>query len=281
MIGRVTVIKHEQRNVAVNGIAMNVVLAGEGEPLLLLHGFPDSSNLWRYAIPGLVRAGFRVIAPDQRGFGDSSAPSGIDSYRIECIAADAIALLDTLGIARAALIAHDWGAVIGWQLVGAYPDRFSAYVALAVGHPNALASCGIRQKLKSWYVAFFQWRGVAEKIFRARGFLLLNLITRETGEIPLWRRDLSRPGRLTAAMNWYRANFNTLTRGDFPRTRVATLGLIGSDDVALTVEQMEQSAQFVDAPFECHVIADKGHWLPLHACDEIEPRIVAFLRAHP
>ena len=269
----------EQRTLRINGLDMHVLLAGTGEALLLLHGFPDSSQLWRKMIPGLVAAGFRVIAPDQRGFGSTTAPSEAADYSIARIAADAIALLDALGIERAALMAHDWGSIIGWRLAADHPDRFSRFVALAVGHPNALAAVGIRQMLKSWYVLLFQLRRIAEVIVRAGDFFVLRWITRHEPEVAIWRRDLSRPGRLTAGMNWYRANFTALTKADFPSARIPTLGIIGSADVALTETQMANSGRFVDASFDWHLIDGAGHWLPLHAAVEVERRAIAFLTA--
>lgn len=256
---------------------MHVVVAGSGPDLLLLHGFPDSSRLWREVIPGLVAAGFRVIAPDQRGFGLTDAPTDVAAYTIERIVADAVAVLDALGIARAGLIAHDWGAVIGWRLVADHPDRFSRYLALAVGQPNALTSAGLRQIARSWYVLFFQLRGIAEAAVRARNFAMLGWMTGHEPEIATWRRDLARPGRLTAALSWYRANFWHLVRSRFPVARVPVLGLIGSADVALTEAQMVNSGPFVDAPFQAVIIEGAGHWLPLHHANDIVRHAVAFL----
>ncbi len=269
----------EQRTVSIAGLEMHVVLAGTGEPLLLLHGFPDSSKLWRELIPGLVEFGFRVIAPDQRGFGLTTMPSSVGEYTIATIAADAIGLLDVLGVTRAALIGHDWGSIIGWRLAADHPDRFSRFVALSVGHPNALCRSGIRQMSRSWYVALFQWRGLAEALLLADDFLLLRRLTHDEPEIVNWRQDLSRRDRLTAGMNWYRANFRELTKAVFPQSSIPVLGIIGSADAALTVEQMTNSGRFAPAGFESHVIEGAGHWLPLHNAAEVERLAVKFLRA--
>jgi pimeloyl-ACP methyl ester carboxylesterase len=269
----------EHRTLRINGLDMHVELAGDGVPLLLLHGFPDSSVLWRKMVSALVAGGFRVIAPDQRGFGQTTAPAHTDAYTVAQIAADAIALLDALGIARAALMAHDWGSVIGWRLAADHPDRFTRYVALAVGHPNALVRAGLPQMLKSWYVVAFQLRGIAEAIVSAGDFWVLRRMTGNEPEIAIWRTDLSRPGRLTAGMNWYRANFIDTIKADAPRARIPVLGFIGSADVALTVTQMANSGAFCDAPFAWQMIDGAGHWLPLHAADTITPGAIAFLQA--
>jgi pimeloyl-ACP methyl ester carboxylesterase len=124
----------------VNGIEMHVVTAGSGPDVLLLHGFPDSHELWRHQIPALVAAGFRVIAPDLRGFGLTEIPKGgVAAYRVENLVADVVALLDVLGVEKVRLVAHDWGAVIGWLTAIKHPDRIDRYVAISVGHPTAYA----------------------------------------------------------------------------------------------------------------------------------------------
>jgi pimeloyl-ACP methyl ester carboxylesterase len=269
----------EHRIIPINGLNMQITLAGHGEPLLLLHGFPDSSKLWRNMIPALAGAGFQVIAPDQRGFGETTAPGEVSDYSIARIAADAIALLDALGIERAALMGHDWGALIGWRLAADHPDRFSCFVALSVGHPKAMIHAGFRQKLKSWYFLLFLLRGIGEAVVSAADFKALGWMTRQDSEMAIWRRDLSRPGRLTAGMNWYRANIMALSKADFPSSRIPVFGLVGTNDVALGIEQMTDSAKFVDASFQCEVIEGAGHWLPLHAAAEIEPQIIGFLKS--
>ena len=112
------------KTLRVNGIDINVAIEGEGPAVFLLHGFPDSSALWRDVMPVLVEAGYQVIAPDQRGFGESDAPLGVKQYRMVTIVSDAITVLDALGISKAHLVAHDWGAIIGWTLAGQHGERF-------------------------------------------------------------------------------------------------------------------------------------------------------------
>src|SRR5271166_4332693 len=136
----------------VNDIQMYVEVVGSG-PDVLLHGFPDTRHLWRNQVPALVAAGFRVIAPDLRGYGRTQIPDGgVASCRIETLVADVKALLDALGVAKARLVAHDWGAVIGWRVAIAHPERVDRYVAVPVGHPTAYARGGLRQKLMGWYI---------------------------------------------------------------------------------------------------------------------------------
>lgn len=267
----------ERRVFHLNGLELSVTLAGEGRPLLLLHGFPDSAELWRKMIPSLVQAGFRVIAPDQRGFGRSSAPTDEADYTVDKIGADAIALLDALGLEQVDLAAHDWGAIIGWALVSAHPQRFRRYVAFSVGHPSSYADAGLEQKLKGWYVLLFQARGFAEAVFRAANFRILRVITQDNPEVEHWASDMSRPGRLTAAINWYRANFKLLFGRPVGRVRVPTLGVWSSGDVALSEDQMTGSAKYLDAPFRYARLDGVGHWIPVDAPDEASRLVIDFL----
>ena len=261
----------------INGLNLNVLVEGAGEPVLLLHGFPDSNYLWRDMIPPLVEAGYQVIAPDQRGFGESDAPKEKENYAMELIAKDAVAILDELGIEKAKLVAHDWGAVIGWLLAGTYPERFECYTAISVGHPIAYASAGYEQKKKGWYVLFFQLRGIAEKMTMARNWAIFRKTVHNHPEADHWIADLSRPGRLTAAMNWYRANFFKLLKADFPRVKIPVFGIWSTKDVALAEDQMIGSEAYVDAPWRYERMKDISHWVPVDAPDKLSELIIEFL----
>lgn len=265
-------------SVDVNGLTLNVLVEGEGEAVLLLHGFPDSNYLWRGVIPILVKAGYKVIAPDQRGFGESDAPEGKDNYDMELIARDAIAVLDELGIEKAKLVAHDWGAMIGWLLAGTYPDRFENYTAISVGHPKAYAGAGFEQKKKGWYVLFFQLVGIAEKAFMANDWAIFRKTVNDHPEIDHWIEDLSRPGRLTAGMNWYRANLSKLWKADFPRLKIPVFGIWSTEDVALAEDQMISSAAYVDAPWRYERLEGVSHWVPADAPEELSRMVLDFIK---
>ena len=261
----------------INGLNLNVLVEGAGEPVLLLHGFPDSNYLWRGVIPRLVKAGYQAIAPDQRGFGESDAPKGKENYAMDLIAKDAVAVLDELGIEKAKLVAHDWGAVIGWLLAGTYPERFECYTAISVGHPKAYASAGYEQKKKGWYVLFFQLRGIAEKMTMANNWATFRKTVNDHPEFDHWIADLSRPGRLTAGMNWYRANLSKLWKADFPRVKIPVFGIWSTKDVALAEDQMIRSAAYVDAPWRYERMEDISHWVPVDAPDKLSELIIKFL----
>lgn len=246
-----------------------------GKPVLLLHGFPDSIYLWRGVIPHLVKAGYRVIAPNQRGFGESEAPEGKENYDMGLIARDAVAVLDALDIPRAKLVAHDWGAMIGWLLAGTYPQHFENYAAISLGHPSACASAGFEQKNKELLVrALFSVGGYCRKAVMAKDWALFRKTVHDHPEMDHWIEDLSRPGRLTAGMNWYRANLSTLWKVSFPRVSIPVLGIWSDGDVGLSEDQMIGSAAFVDAPWRYERLEGVSHWVPVDVPDRLSALIL-------
>src|SRR5215471_10113008 len=147
------------------GVRLNVEVYGpeRGRPVLLLHGFPDTGRLWSKQIEPLVGAGFRLIVPDQRGYGQSDKPAEVDAYNLLLLAADPVAILDQLGVERVHVVGHDWGAAIGWVMASFAPERVERLAVLSVGHPSSFASAGFEQREKSWYMLLFQFEGIAEQ----------------------------------------------------------------------------------------------------------------------
>jgi pimeloyl-ACP methyl ester carboxylesterase len=263
------------RELEVNGVRLHVVIEGTGPDVLLLHGFPDSHVLWRHVLPRLVAAGYRVIAPDLRGFGESEAPAGRAAYRIPALVGDVIGLLDALGIGTARLVGHDWGAVIGWQACLAYPERFVRFAAISVGHPTAYATAPLEQKRKAYYILLFQLVGVAEWLLRLGHWRALSAAY--PAEAPNWITALSRPGRLTAALNYYRANIGRLLRRDRRRVRLPVMGVWSSRDAALCEAQMTESRHYVDGPWRYERLDGVGHWIPLEAPERLISLLLDFL----
>jgi pimeloyl-ACP methyl ester carboxylesterase len=266
------------RIIRVNGVDLYVVIEGEGPDVLLLHGFPDAHDVWRKQIPLLAGAGYRVIAPDQRGCGASAMPAARSDYAVASLVADVVGLLDALGVARVRLVGHDWGAVIGWQLCLSHPERIDRYVALSVGHPVAYARASLEQKLKGWYVLFFQLPGLAEWALRRRDWWLLRKLTGFETEAANWIERLKRPGRLTAALNYYRANLGIILSRPGPQVRVPVMGIWSDGDVFLAESQMLASQKFVDAPWRYERIAGANHWLQLTAADRVDSLLLDYLR---
>src|SRR6059036_2121988 len=152
------------RRIPGSGVELAVRDEGAGPPVLLLHGFPDSSALWRHQIPALTAAGFRVVAPDLRGFGASEKPAEVGAYRVGRSVADMVALLDALDIAQARVVGHDWGAGVAWALASFVPERVERLVALSVGHPALRSRRTIESRRLAWYTLLFQFEGVAEEL---------------------------------------------------------------------------------------------------------------------
>lgn len=254
----------KQETIKANGIEFNVATVGKGKPALLLHGFPDTHKVWRKQFGALADAGYRVIAPDLRGYGDTEAPLSVESYGIAHLRTDMVALLDAMQVDRAYVIGHDWGAVIGWQLSMFAPERVERFAALSVGHPQAYANAGMVQKLKAWYAALFQLPGVAEAMLAAGSLAALRPYAADDEQVADWRANLGREGRATAALNYYRANRQLALAGSYPEVTVPVLGIFSEGDPALTEGQMRDSAQYVTGTFRYEKLEGKiGHWLQL------------------
>jgi len=160
------------REIDTSGITLHAVVAGpaSGEPLILLHGFPEFWYGWRKQIPALAEAGYRVIVPDQRGYNLSDKPEGLDSYTLRTTAADAVGILDSLGYDEAKFVGHDWGAAVLWQVLLEHPDAVDRVVTINIPHPAVFDEYleKPRQMLRSSYMFFFQIPYLSEKALAAR-----------------------------------------------------------------------------------------------------------------
>lgn len=263
--------------IAVDEVSVNVHIRGDGPPVLLLHGFPDTSTVWRHQVPALAGAGYHVLAPDLPGYGDSDIPRSPDAYRVDTLVDALVTVLDGCGITSASVVGHDWGAVLAWRLATRHPDRVDRLVALSVGHPVAWAGSGLQQRLRSSYVLFFATPVLAEKSLSARDFWLFRQLMRDETEFPLWHAQLSRPGRLEAALGLYRANLDLPRLGGWTPLPMPVMGLWGEGDPALTETQMTQSAQLARGGWRYERVPDAGHWLQRTRPDEVNALLLDFL----
>lgn len=266
------------RLVRCNGINLYVEEHGAGPPVLLLHGWPDSARLWRHQIAPLVAAGRRVITPDLRGFGRSDRPEAVAAYALSTIVLDVIDLLDTLGIDRVDLVGHDWGAALAWLTAALHPDRIRRLVVLSVPHPQVPPS--IRQREMAWYQLYFQFTDVAEANLMHNDWALLREISRGDGDTEQQLADLSRPGALTASLNWYRANLTPRAPGPramLPPVQAPTLGIWSTGDHYLDGERMAASGQFVVGPWRYEQVDGASHWIPLDAPDRVNELLLEWL----
>ncbi|MBN1470856.1 MAG: alpha/beta hydrolase [Syntrophaceae bacterium] len=264
------------QSIKINDLKFNVAIEGKGLPVILLHGFPDSAYVWREQIKALSQKGYQVIAPDLRGMGDSEAPQERKQYGVDIICSDVVALMDYLGIEKAPVIGHDWGAVTGWVFTGKYPERVKCYVALSVAHPKAYRS-NLEQLLRGWYTVLFQFPYIAEGIIRAFDWFPVHKMTNNHPEAGHWIEDLNRKGRLSAALNWYRANEIHMLLGDFPKIKVPVLGIWSTGDIFLCEKPMLLSARYVDAPWSYERIEGAGHWIPLDAPKRLNNILIDYL----
>ncbi len=157
---------------SVNGIRLHYVEAGTGPLVILLHGFPEFWYSWRHQLTALSEAGFRVVAPDQRGYNESDKPAGVSAYRIENLTADIAALVRHLGEPSAHIVGHDWGGVVAWHLPLHHPGLVRRLVILNAPHPALFVQALSRpaQLLRSWYIFFFQLPWLPEWALRRRNF---------------------------------------------------------------------------------------------------------------
>lgn len=269
-----------------NGITFRCRLAGDsGEPVILLHGFPETSHMWVGLLPELEAAGYRCLAPDQRGYSPGARPEGIENYTYEAIAGDVIALADAWGLGRFHLVGHDWGAGAGWAAVALHPERIASWSALSVPHVAAFGRA-IRedddQAKRSTYITFFQEPGVAEAALSANDFAGLKNVWSASSEAEKaeYLSVLSKPGALTAALNWYRGS-NGLEPSDlFGDVHTPTLLVWGNQDTAIGRVGVENGAKFMKGPYT-FLELDAGHWLIQEAFPAVSAAILGHLRANP
>jgi pimeloyl-ACP methyl ester carboxylesterase len=269
-------------------VELNVATAGDGAPVVLLHGFPDSWQVWRHQIGALAAAGYRVIAPDLRGYGGSSRPADVTAYGIGRLLDDVMAVFEDAGLASAALVGHDWGAGLAWQVAFRRPDLVDRLAVLSVGHYGAGATAGLEQRRLSWYMLWFQFPGVAENVFPQHDWRFFREwawdgpAPGEHAECERQIAGLARPGALTAALNWYRANLapEAYVRPDppaGPRVSCPTMGIWSTGDRFLGEAQMRDSAAYVDGPWRYERVAG-DHWIPTSAPTDLNRLLLDFLR---
>jgi pimeloyl-ACP methyl ester carboxylesterase len=271
----------EHVNVEANGLRFHVREEGEGPAVLLLHGFPDTGEVWRNQAPALAAAGFRAVVPDLRGRGRTERPDGVEAYALRELVADAVGLLDALGIERAHVVGHDWGAAVAWALASLVPGRIDRLVAMSVGFPGAARPD--RQSLEqAWYRLLFLFPE-AEEVLSRDDWLLCRIAFGDAPDAERYLADLTDPAALRAGLNWYRANLpvQSLPGTDTPRlppVQAATLGLFGAGDRYLTERAMLASEAYV-APgrWSYERIDDAGHWLQLERPERVNELLLGFL----
>ena len=251
---------------------------GDGEVVVLLHGFPQDTSCYDQILPHLHGAGLRTLVPLQRGYSATARPRRRRDYRLSELVEDILALIEAAGLDRVHLVGHDWGAVVGWAMAERYPDRLRTLTALSVPHPAAFAAALVRssQAWMSAYMAFFQLPAVPEAMLRRtlRATLRRSGLPAETAG----RYSQSMQGSaLTGALNWYRAMPFSFRSG-LRSVRVPSTYVWGRKDFALGRVAAERTARHVLSDYR-FVDLDAGHWLPETRPVEVAAAILA--RARP
>jgi pimeloyl-ACP methyl ester carboxylesterase len=278
---------------AVGPLTFDAVAAGpdDGEPVLLLHGFPQSSSCWRRVLPHLAAAGFRAVAPDQRGYSPDARPTETDQYGIDHLVADAIGLADALGWGTFHLVGHDWGGAVAWQVAGRHGERLRSLSVVSTPHPAAFTKAkrggpsadGDDQVERSSYIATFRDPATPAMVMADdRAFLRL-MIEGSGMDAESQAEVLARIRTLDdadAVLAWYRAADPADADGMGPVT-VPTLYVWSTDDIALGRTAAELTGTEVDGPYRFEVLDGVSHWVPEEAPDALASLLVAHIGASP
>lgn len=279
------------RRISVGEVALHCRDAGAGPLVVLLHGFPEFWYSWRYQIPALVEAEFRVVAPDMRGYNLSDKPKGVLNYRVERLIEDVRGLLDALGVAKAHVVGHDWGAVVAWFFAMHFPERLERLAILNVAHPVRYQQSlrTLRQLRKSWYVFAFQVPGLPEYGFRRRGYRAIREVFRRDPvrkgafteeDIDKYVEAMAQPGALTSAIHYYRAAMRDAIRGTqirVKRIEHPVLVLWGEEDRYIGSELAEPDPKWVPLARVVR-FPDASHWVQVDRPERVNEWLIPFLR---
>lgn len=239
----------------------------DGPVVVLLHGFPQRATCWDKVTPILNEAGYRTLAPDQRGYSTGARPRGRAAYRMRNLVGDVVALIDRVG-GPVHLVAHDWGAAVGWALALAHPDRLISYTAVSVPHPGAFMGAMKHGQAKaSWYMGFFQLPLIPELGLRSRaiGQRSMRKAGMSAESFERFRHEIVEDGALRGGLGWYRAlPLSRKESGAFggAKVKVPTTMVWSDRDGFLVRNGVEHTARFVDAPYALEVLEGVSHWIP-------------------
>jgi pimeloyl-ACP methyl ester carboxylesterase len=280
------------RDANVGEVRLRVVESGpaDGPLVVLLHGFPEFWYSWRHQIPALASAGFRVLAPDLRGYGESEKPAGVRAYALDRLVADVAGLIEEAGREKAHVVGHDWGAILAWMVANDRPDRVDKLAILNVPHPRVMARAlrrDPRQRRKSWYVFFFQLPYLPEQFARRDHFRMLRVLLKRDPvrkdafsdeDVDRYIAAFSRPGAATAAINWYRAalRYNSATRARIRPIEAPVLVIWGEQDRYLESALADPPPELVP---DCRVVRlpDASHWVQCDAPERVNQELLGFL----
>jgi pimeloyl-ACP methyl ester carboxylesterase len=282
-----------QHMVQANGLRFRTMVDGppEGEMVLLLHGFPESADSWLRQIDALAKAGCLAVAPDMRGYGMTDAPEGVEAYSMDHLVDDVAGLIKAFGRIEAHIAGHDWGAPVAWCFASRHPEQTKSLTVLSVGHPAAITAARVDdedQKQRSRYIGLFLLESKAEHVLSDDGYKRLRAmftIGPNPDAVPKTMIDKfvrsmsSQPGRLTAALNYYRANLS----GEWQwksispeqiKVSAPTVLLWGDEDPALGRRQAIDTASYMAGEYRLVILEGAGHWLQFERPDDVSRAMV-------
>ncbi|MEU1321043.1 alpha/beta fold hydrolase [Streptomyces tibetensis] len=265
--------------------AFDAIAAGppEGRPALLLHGFPQTGLVWQRQIEALAAHGYRVVAPDQRGYSPGARPQRPEDYRISLLVDDVVAITEALGWAAFDLVGHDWGGAVAWWTAHAHPGRVRTLTVVSTPHPGALATT-LRtdqdQRQRSHYM--IDWRetpATEERMLADDAKELRAAYARKVPQdsVDAYVSRLSQPGALTAALNWYRAG---RPDGAIGVIDVPTLYVWSTEDSAFGPAVAQETEQWVNGPYRFETLQGVSHWVPEEAPETLSRLLLEHLQAH-
>lgn len=263
--------------------AFDATVAGpsDGRPVLLLHGFPQTRTAWRHQITTLAAHGYRVVAPDQRGYSPGVRPERPEDYRVDLLVDDVVAITERLGWTTFDLVGHDWGGAVAWWTADAHPARVRTLTVVSTPHPRALADA-LRtdedQRTRSRYMLDWRETPATENEMLAHDAEKLRAFY--AGKVPrasaeAYVRHLSRPGALTAALNWYRSGRPEHAIGVID---VPTLYVWSTADTAFGPAAARATAQWVKGPYRFETLVGVSHWIPEEASEPLDRLLLEHLR---
>lgn len=284
----------EHTYIETNGIKLHVVQQGpeEGQLVILLHGFPEFWYGWSNQMSYLAAKGFRVWAPDQRGYNLSDKPKKVSDYRMDQLSADVASLIKASGKEKVILVGHDWGGIVAWRVAREYPELLHKLIILNAPHELAMSKQLLQhplQILKSSYIAFFQLRGIPEKIFGMSNWKAVEKAlvsssrkgTFSEEELQNYRTAWSQPGAMRSMINWYRALVANYTSSDVPsRVTVPTFLIWGAKDQFLGSELASKSLEFCENGRGV-LLGEATHWVHHEEPERVNQLILDFIDQEP